>query len=202
MLANFLGEIGRFIINTIDAMGYPGVFLLMVLSSSAVPLPSEIVMPFSGVLVGKGRFNLFLISLCGATGSLLGSLLLYLIGSYLGRAFLLRYGKYFLFSPSELSRAERFFWCYGWVALFFGQFIPLIRSYIALPAGLGKLNIGITSATCFTGSLLWSFSLAFLGFKLGENWRQLEPYFRKFDYLVLFAILLLVFLAIWHRIKR
>ncbi|MBC7330478.1 DedA family protein [bacterium] len=201
MLSHFLSQVARFITDTIDAMGYGGIFLLMGISSSGIPLPSEVILPFSGALAGKGRFSLLGIALFGAFGSLGGTFVLYLIGKNFGRAFFIRYGKYLFVSHREISLAESFFRKYGWLAVFLGQLLPLIRTYIAFPAGMGKLNLAVVAGTSFSGSFIWSFSLASIGFKLGENWQRIEPFFREFDYLVLATILLLLLFAIWLRLK-
>jgi membrane protein DedA with SNARE-associated domain len=201
MFSHFLSQVAHFITNTIDAMGYGGIFLLMGVSSSGIPLPSEVILPFSGALAGKGRFSLLGIAFFGAFGSLCGTIVLYFIGKNFSRAFFIRYGKYLLVSHRELSFAESFFQKYGWLAVFLGQLIPLIRAYIAFPAGMGKTNLAVAAGTSFSGSFIWSLSLASVGFKLGENWERMEPYFREFDYLVLIAIILLLLLAIWLRLK-
>jgi membrane protein YqaA with SNARE-associated domain len=136
MFSHFLSQVARFITDTIDAMGYGGIFLLMGVSSSGIPLPSEVILPFSGVLADKGHFSLLGIALFGALGSLCGTIALYLIGKNFGRAFFIRYGKYLFVSHRELSLAESFFQKYGWLAVFLGQLLPLIRTYIAFPAGM------------------------------------------------------------------
>ena len=201
MFSHFLSQVARFITDTIDAMGYGGIFLLMGVSSSGIPLPSEVILPFSGALAEKGRFSLLGIALFGALGSLCGTIALYLIGKNFGRAFFIRYGKYFFVSHRELSLAESFFQKYGWLAVFLGQLLPLIRAYIAFPAGMGKINLAIVAGTSFSGSFIWSLSLASVGFKLGENWQRIEPFFREFDYLILIAIILLFLLAVLLRLK-
>ena len=201
MLSHFLSQIARFITNTIDSMGYGGIFLLTGISSAGIPLPSEIILPFSGALAEKGHFHILGIAIFGAFGSLCGTFVLYLIGKHFGRAFFIRYGKYLFVSHKELSLAESFFQKYGWLAVFLGQLLPLIRTYIAFPAGMGKVNIAVVATYSFSGSFIWSLSLASLGFKLGENWKRIEPYFREFDYLVLIAVLFSLLFAIWLRLK-
>jgi len=201
-IADILALIGRFIVQAIDSLGYGGISLLMGIGAAGIPLPSEIIMPSSGALVAQGRFNLWGIALSGAMGTIFGSLILYSLGKYLGRELILRYGRYILLSQRELEVAERFFLKYGWLALFLGQMIPLVRSYIALPAGIGKVKLWVLVIASFLGSLIWSFFLGFLGMRLGDNWSQIEPYFREFDYLILLAILSLIIIAIWLRLGK
>jgi membrane protein DedA with SNARE-associated domain len=201
MFAHFLSQVAHFITNTIEAIGYGGIFILMGISSSGIPLPSEVILPFSGALAEKGRFSLLGIALFGALGSLSGTIVLYSIGKRYGKAFFIRYGKYLFLSHKELSLAESFFQKHGWLAVFLGQLLPLIRAYIAFPAGMGRVNIGIVAGTSLSGSFLWSFILASIGFKLGENWEIIGPYFREFDYLVLIIIVILFSLMVWLRLK-
>lgn len=174
----------------------------MGLGSCGIPLPSEVIMPSSGALVSQGRLSLWGIAISGAIGTLWGSLILYYFGRYVGREFILRYGRYVLLSPKELSLAERFFQRYGWLALFLGQMIPLIRAYIALPAGVGKAKIWAFCIASFSGSLIWALGLGFIGMHLGDNWGKIEPYFRKFDYLILSLIALLLIVAVWWRMAK
>ncbi len=201
-IADILTHMGRFIAEVIDSLGYGGIALLMGMGAMGIPLPSEVIMPASGALVAQGRFNLLCITFSGALGTLCGSLIFYSLGRYIGRGFVLRYGRYILLSPKELTIAERFFLKYGWIALFLGQMIPLLRAYIALPAGISKMKIRLVGVTCFLGALVWSFTLGFLGMKLGDNWERIEPYFRQIDYLVLSILFLLIIFAIWLRVRK
>lgn len=173
----------------------------MALGGMGIPLPSEVIMPFSGALVAQGRFNFLGIILCASIGTLLGSTILYCIGRYVGRNFFIRYGRYFLVSQKELAIAERFFLKYGWIAILLGEMIPIIRAYIAFPAGIAKVKIRIFIVVCFLGAFIWSFALTFAGMKLGDNWEQIEPFFRQMDYLVLFIIFVIIALAIFLRIR-
>lgn len=202
MIADLIARVGQFIIQTIESLGYEGIIILMAVESACIPLPSEIIMPFSGALAQQGRFTLLGISLAGATGSTLGSWVVYFLGWYGGHPLLLKYGKYLLISHHDLARAERFFQRYGWVSLFLGRVMPVIRTYISLPAGISKANFWILTVTSFIGSLIWSFFLGFIGFKLGENWEVMEPYLRKFDLLILAGLVFLILLFLWRRLGR
>ncbi|MFH0819973.1 MAG: DedA family protein [bacterium] len=179
-----LAIISTFIINTISGLGYAGVALLMALESAAVPLPSEIIMPFSGFLVSQNRFTLFLVSLAGAIGSTIGAVALFYVGLYGGRPFLEKYGKYFLITNHDLHLAEKFFKKYGVWSLFLGRILPIVRTYISLPAGIAKVNLWLLAITSFIGSFIWSYFLAYLGFSLGQHWEILSQYFHKFDFLI------------------
>ncbi|MBC7328294.1 DedA family protein [bacterium] len=200
-VADILAQIGRFVVQLIDSLGYGGIAILMALSSAGIPIPSEVIMPSAGALVAQGKFQLWAVVLFGATGALCGSLALYLVGRYAGRRFLIRYGRYILLSERELTLAEKFFLKYGWLALFLGQMLPLIRCYIAFPAGVSKMKIWMLFIASFLGSLIWSFLLGFIGVRLGDKWEIIEPYFREFDIIILAVLLVLLIIAIIFRFK-
>lgn len=197
MLEQFLAELTNFIIHTINAGGYSGVALLMALESAAIPLPSEVIMPFAGFLVSEGRFGLLNVALAGAVGSVLGSWLTYWLGRYGGRPLVEKYGKYILISHHDLNLADKFFARYGAWATFFGRILPGVRTYISIPAGISRTKFWPFTIATFIGSLIWSYLLAFIGLKLGQNWELLRPYFRKFDIIIILIILL--GLAWWIR---
>ena len=132
-----VGSLTGFIIHTISNSGYLGIFLLMVAESALIPIPSEVIMPFSGYLVSSGRFDTILVIAAGSIGNLVGSLIAYFVGAYLGRGFVLRYGKYVLLKRSHLELAESYFERYGSRAVFVSRLLPAIRTYISLPAGTG-----------------------------------------------------------------
>jgi len=200
-IADLLTHIGRFVLQTIDSLGYGGIFTLMALGAMGIPLPSEVIMPSSGALVVSGRFTLLGITIAGAIGTLIGSLIFYFIGSYIGRDFIIRYGRYILLSQRELTIAENFSRKYGWIALFLGQMLPIVRAYISFPAGVARMKVWLVAVACFLGASLWSLTLGFLGTKLGDNWEKIQPYFRHFDYLLLISLIVLLALAIWFRLR-
>jgi len=184
MITDLLIAITTWITNVISSMGYLGVALLMAIESAAIPLPSEIIMPFSGFLVGGGRFTLLGLAIAGAAGSVLGSLLTYYIGYYGGRPLVAKYGHLIFLSTVELELTERFFKRFRYTATFLGRILPVIRTFISIPAGIAKAPLIPFTVNAFVGSFIWSYFLAWLGFKLGENWNQLETYFRKFDVVI------------------
>ncbi|OGE80532.1 MAG: alkaline phosphatase, partial [Candidatus Doudnabacteria bacterium RIFCSPHIGHO2_01_FULL_45_18] len=170
MITDLLIAITTWITNVISSMGYLGVALLMAIESAAIPLPSEIIMPFSGFLVGGGRFTLLGLAIAGAAGSVLGSLLTYYIGYYGGRPLVAKYGHLIFLSTVELELTERFFKRFRYTATFLGRILPVIRTFISIPAGIAKAPLIPFTVNAFVGSFIWSYFLAWLGFKLGENW--------------------------------
>ncbi|MBI5077697.1 DedA family protein [Candidatus Falkowbacteria bacterium] len=198
MIADILFFLTNFVVSSISHLGYAGVAALMAIESAAIPLPSEIIMPFAGSLIPSGRFSLLGIALAGAIGSTIGSWLTYWLGRYGGRPLIEKYGKYILISRRDLNLADKFFSRYGAWSTFIGRILPIVRTYISIPAGITKVPFGLFTATSLFGSFVWSLFLGWLGQKLGANWTMLEHYFRKFDYLIALAII--IFLALW--IKR
>ncbi len=185
MIFEIINLLGQWIINVIKTLGYKGVFILMLLESAAVPIPSEIIMPFAGSLISKGIFNFWLIVSVGVMGNLVGSILLYFIGKTGGRYFLEKYGKYLLIHQRHLKIADDWFYKHGDKAIFFGRILPIIRTFISLPAGVSKTNFGKFCFYTILGCIPWNIFLTFFGLKLGENWQQVERYFRKFDIIIL-----------------
>ena len=184
MVFRILAIISGFILTTISKLGYFGVILLMAIESANIPLPSEIIMPFSGYLVFAGRFNLWFVGLAGAFGCLAGSVLSYYIGLYGGRPLIEKFGKYILISHHDLDLADRWFKKYGEATVFFSRLLPVVRTYISFPAGVTKMNFPRFCFYTFCGSLPWGLGLAYLGLRLGENWEGLREYFKKFDILI------------------
>ena len=180
-MEKIIGILASFIIGGISMLGYSGVALMMAIESMCIPLPSEIIMPFSGYLVSQGRFSLIGIAIAGSVGSVIGSALAYWVGIYGGRKFIEKYGKYFLISKHDLDIADRFFAKYGTSAVFFSRMLPVVRTFISLPAGISKMNFKKFIIYTFVGSLPWCYGLGFLGQKLGEHWNTLGVYFHKFD---------------------
>ncbi|HLK07013.1 MAG TPA: DedA family protein, partial [Candidatus Angelobacter sp.] len=170
MLEKIIAALAGFIIAVISKAGYLGVLLLMAIESACIPLPSEIIMPFAGYLVYKGQFNLLMAATAGAIGCNLGSVIAYEIGNYGGRPLIERYGSYIFMGRHELDMAERFFKCFGAVAVLIGRLLPVIRTFIALPAGVARMPRLRFHIYTFIGSWPWCFVLAWIGMKLGEHW--------------------------------
>lgn len=198
MLDSIISVITSFIVNSISTLGYSGVALMMAIESACIPLPSEVIMPFAGFLVAQEKFSLLGVTLAGALGCLIGSLIAYFVGYWGGRVFIEKYGKYILISGHDLKTADNFFNKYGSGAIFFSRLLPVVRTFISLPAGIAKMNFYKFAVYTFLGSLPWCFILAYIGKKLGEHWDTLGTYFHKFDFLI---IILIIAGIIWY-IKR
>lgn len=201
-MSSILSVLSHFVINTIDAMGYLGVVALMAIESANIPLPSEVIMPFSGFLVSMGKFSLFWVAIAGGVGCLVGSLFSYWIGAIGGRPLIEKYGKYILISHHDLNLADRWFKRWGDITAFVGRLLPIIRTFISFPAGIARTNLLRFSIYTFVGSVIWSYFLAWIGFKLGENWESLKNYFRGADVIIGVVIIAGIVLWIWRHIKH
>ena len=205
MIAKIITILSGFIVATISALGYGGVVLLMAIESACIPLPSEIIMPFSGYLVSTGELNLWGVATAGAIGCVLGSLVAYWVGMYGGRPFIEKYGRYILLSRHDLDIADRWFAKYGEVIVFVSRLLPAIRTFIAFPAGVARMNLTRFVIYTFAGSLPWCLALAYVGQKLGEQWDQdprLKMWFHRFDFLIGIAAVLFVGWWIWRHVKH
>jgi len=181
MTEHILAILFTFIKSVIGSTGYAGIALLMAIESACIPLPSELIMPFAGYLVYEGSKKLFWVATAGAIGCNLGSLVAYEVGRYGGRRLVERYGRWILMGRRELDWADRFFARWGHAAVFVGRLLPVIRTFIALPAGVARMPRGKFHLYTFLGSWPWCLALAYFGMKLGENWRSLGKYFHQFD---------------------
>ncbi len=201
MVYEFFALIGSFIVNIISSLGYFGVAFLMALESACLPIPSEIIMPFSGFLVFTGKFSLWSVVLWGTIGNLIGSIIAYFVGYYGGRPLVEKYGKYLLISHHDLEIAQKWFEKYGKISIFFSRLLPVVRTFISLPAGIAKMPFGQFSFYTFLGSLPWAFVLTYSGIAAGENWLTLENYFKKFDWLIGIVIILAVSFWIYKKLR-
>jgi len=205
MIAKLIGILSGFIVATISAMGYWGVVLLMGIESMCIPLPSEIIMPFAGYLVSRGEMNLLGVGFAGAIGCVLGSMPAYWAGQYGGRPFIERYGKYILLSRHDLDMADRWFAKYGEIIVFVSRLLPAIRTFIAFPAGVARMNIPKFIVYTFAGSFPWCLGLAYVGQKLGEKWDKdptLKSWFHRFDFVIGIVGVLAVSWWVWRHIKH
>jgi len=194
----------QYITELISTGGYFFVFFLMMLESTALPVPSEAVMPFAGFLIYQHSFSFLGVIFFSTLGSIIGSLLSYTIGFYGGKPFIERYGKYLLLKRDDLIKTENFFKKYGEKTIFISRFIPVIRHLISLPAGAAKMNILRFSFYTVAGAAIWNTFLSWVGFSLKQNWQRLEQYLKYVDYLVLATILviLIIFISKRRREKR
>jgi membrane protein DedA with SNARE-associated domain len=200
VIANILEHLGHWITGVIQSMGYLGIVMLMAIESACIPLPSEIIMPFAGAVTlasvaGEARLNLWLVGLAGAIGCNVGSVLAYFVGARLGRPFLerTRWVRFFV-TPHELERVDGWFARRGAIMVFVARLLPVVRTFIALPAGIARMNQLRFHAYTFLGSLPWCLGLAYLGARAGANWDYLRPWFHRFDAVI---GLVIVIGAIW-----
>jgi len=201
MLDRLLGGLSAAIITVISMLGYGGVFLLMAIESACIPLPSEITMPFAGYLVSTGRFELQLTALAGAFGCLAGSYVAYFIGAIGARRLLERYGRWVLIAPHELEIADRFFDRWGGLAVFFSRLLPVVRTFIALPAGVARMRLLPFTIYTLIGSYLWCLGLTWAGMKLGQHWEAVGPYFHRFDTLIVILLAIGAAAVLYNRIR-
>lgn len=198
--------LGTFIINLISSTGYLGIFFLMALESALIPIPSEVTMPFAGSLVSLDKFDFFIVVLAGTLGNLVGSLLAYALGYWgqenLVRIIIKKYGKYLLISEHEYDRAKKWFIRYGDVIVFLSRILPVIRTFISLPAGIAKMKLSKFIIYTSVGSFLWSILLTYIGFTLGQRWNILEVYFRKFDVLIVAVLGFGVLFYFFHKYQK
>jgi len=199
MVTAILEFLARFIISVISQSGYLGIVLLMGIESACIPLPSEVIMPFSGYLVSTGRFDLLWVSMAGAFGCNVGSAVAYYVGAWGGRPLIEKYGRYVLVTRHDLEMADRFFARFGNWAVFIARLLPVIRTFIAFPAGVARMNFLRFNVYTFLGSLPWCFVLAYAGLKLGERWTTLRLYFHRFDTVI---GILIVACAVWFMHNR
>jgi membrane protein DedA with SNARE-associated domain len=188
----------------ISTLGYGGVVLLMGIESACIPLPSEIIMPFAGYLVYTGQFSLHGAALAGAVGCIAGSIPAYWLGQYGGRPVIERWGRYLL-SRKELDLADRLFARHGqWVVLV-ARLLPVVRTFVAFPAGVARMNMTKFVVYTFVGSYPWCYGLAWVGMKLGEQWNKdprLKAAFHRFDLAIGIAIVAAVAWFVWHKLKE
>jgi membrane protein DedA with SNARE-associated domain len=202
MIAHLIEIVASFILATISSSGYLGIVGLMAIESACIPLPSEIIMPFSGYLVFRGDFGLLWVGLAGGLGCVVGSIPAYYLGLYGGRPLVERYGRYVLISHRDLDLADRWFDRYGDWAIFFSRLLPVVRTFISFPAGVARMNFPHFVIYTFIGSFPWCLGLAYIGMKLGQNWDTLGVYFHRFDMVIGGLILLGIIYYLWHHLKE
>jgi membrane protein DedA with SNARE-associated domain len=181
MISQTLEALAHWIQGVISTLGYPGVGGLMAIESACIPLPSEVIMPFAGSLIPTGRFTLWGCGLSGALGCVIGSIPAYYAGAYGGRHLILKYGRYLLLSEEHLDWADRFFAQRGDLTVFLARLLPVVRTFIAFPAGVARMPMGKFILYTLAGSFPWCLGLAWVGMKLGEHIDELKPWFHRFD---------------------
>ena len=194
IVLEILKPLVEFITSFIAHLGYTGIFSLMILESALIPIPSEIIMPFSGFLSSTTRLDPFLVILSGSLGNLVGSVLTYYLGIKAGRKFILKYGKYILLKKEHLELTENLFKRYGDRISFVGRLLPIIRTYVSLPAGIGKTSFTKFVIYTFAGSIVWNSMLTYIGMSLGTNWKNIDKYS---IYLDIASVLLVAAFVMW-----
>ena len=199
---NILSSLIQFIELVITNTGAIGIAILMAIESCNIPLPSEAILPFAGYLVSKGIFNIHVAAFSGAIGCVLGSIPSYYLGYFGGRNFIEKYGKYFLISHKDLEDADKWVEKHGDWAFFFCRMLPVVRTFISLPAGILRAKKRIFFTLTFLGSLIWSYPLVFIGMKMGQNIEAFKHIWHKFDILIVVIFGILASLYIYKHLKH
>jgi membrane protein DedA with SNARE-associated domain len=205
LFERIIAPIAAWIVAVISSLGYAGIVLLMAIESACIPLPSEIIMPFSGYLVSTGRFELVLVATAGAIGCNVGSTVAYAIGYWGGRPVVERWGYWVLIGRRELALVDWFFARFGGITVFIGRLLPVVRTFIALPAGIARMSMVKFQIYTFLGSWPWCFALAYVGMRLGDRWNtdpELREVMHRFDGVIVAAIVLAVAWYVWMHWKH
>lgn len=190
------------IMQIINSTGYWGIGAGMALESACIPIPSEVVLPLAGNMIANGTIDMLGANISVAFGSLAGSLIAYAAGYYGGRPLIIKYGRYFFVSKDHFNKAESIFNRYGAGAVFFGRMLPVIRTFISLPAGIAHMNLKKFILYSLTGMIPWNFLLIFLGFKFGEKYQTIiRPIFKKFEFGIMSVVIIVAFYLVFHLIK-
>ncbi len=196
-------EFLKWLVDIIGTMGYPGIIFLMFIESTFIPLPSEIVIPPAGYLISQNQMSWTGVILSGTVGSLLGAIFNYTIAVYLGRPFILRYGKYFGISQKHFFQGERFFLKHGNISTFIGRLILGLRHYISFPAGLCRMNLGKFCFYTAVGAGIWVGVLAYIGYFVGNNKERVAAVTRQWSiFIIIGCVLLIVVYILWYRRKN
>ena len=190
-----------YITDLICTFGYPGIVFLMTLESACLPVPSEIVLPFSGFAVQQGRLDFWAVGLAGSVGCLIGSVLSYAVGYYGGRPLLERYGRFILITRHEIDLAHRWFERHGPATVFIARLLPIVRTFVSLPAGIVRMDFKTFVVYSFVGSLPWCFALTYAGLWLKDQWGVLEQYWVYFDVLTVLGIIAF-FLYVGYKLTK
>jgi len=205
LIEDIVSWLAVFTTGIIVALGYPGVALLMAIESACIPLPSEIIMPFAGFLVAQGHFTLWGVATAGAIGCNLGSVIAYEAGKRGGRPLALKYGRYVLIDAHDIDKADRFFARHGDWAVLIGRLLPVVRTFIAFPAGVARMPLLRFHFYTFVGSWPWCFALAWIGMKLGQAWNsdpRVKAVMHSLDIVIVVAVLAAASWFIWHKLRH
>lgn len=199
MVESFLTLVIHGVVTIISALGYSGVVLLMVLESANIPIPSEAIMPFAGFVASSGKLSLPMVALAGTLGNWAGSSLSWWIGARFGKPFVRRVGKYVFLNEGHLQQSEQWFARWGEASVFFGRFLPIVRTFISLPAGFARMNYAKFSLYTILGAFPFCYFLAWLGFRVGERWESLRHYFHYADVAIAVSLVIMLITLIWRR---
>ena len=202
VITNFLQQLGEFFIHVIQALGYPGIVLLMALESMIAPVPSELVMPFAGFLAGQGKMSFLLVIVFSSLGSLAGSLISYYLGKQGGYAIVKQFGKYLLLDETDLQKTQQWFEKKGEKTIFISRFIPVVRHLISIPAGVGRMNLKKFCLYTVLGATIWNSFLAYVGFVLGQRWEMVRQYTEPLSLAVAIVLLIVVAAMIYRHVKH
>jgi membrane protein DedA with SNARE-associated domain len=195
-------ELIAWLVDTIGVMGYPGIFLLMAMESSVIPIPSEVVMPPAGYLAQQGSMNIWLAILWGTAGSLVGAYANYFAAHYLGRPLILKYGRYVWITEEKFAKVETFFRRHGEISTFIGRLLPVVRHLISLPAGLAGMNHLKFSLYTLLGAGIWVSILTWIGYFIGQNQELIFKYSHKaLLCVIIFSIILIAVYVRRHKKK-
>ena len=191
----------NWLLNTLNAMGYPGIFALMAMESSIIPLPSELVMPPAGYLANQGQMNIWIAILIGTLGSLVGSYANYFAAHWLGRPLVLKYGKYVWITEETFAKVEKFFLNHGEISIFIGRLLPVIRHLISIPAGIAGMNHLRFSFYTLIGAGMWCTILAWIGYFIGKEQALIMKYSHQAVIGVIIFSAVLIAFYIWRQKK-
>jgi len=202
-LETIISHLFGWVTGTIDHFGYLAVVVLMAIESANIPVPSELIMPYGGFLVVKmaGQYSVLGMGMAGAVGCVVGSVASYWLGVFGGRPFVEKYGKYILVHKRDIARADKWFSKYGDWAVFISRLLPIVRTFISLPAGISRVNFPRFVIYTFVGSFPWCYMLAYFGMRLGEHWDAIKAYFHGADVLIGAIIVLGIALYVYHHIR-
>jgi membrane protein DedA with SNARE-associated domain len=184
------------------SLGYPGLFLLIVLESTMVPIPSLLVMPFAGFLASQGEFSLPIILVINSAGALTGSSLSYWLGAAGGKPLLLRYGKYLFVRPKDIEKTEQYFAKHGGKTIFIGRFLPVVRHLISIPAGIARMPLPHFLTLTFLGATIWGGGLMIVGYQLGSNWESIAAKAKRVDLLIAGLIVIAILAVVVRFVLR
>jgi membrane protein DedA with SNARE-associated domain len=205
------GPVRAAVTSLYEAVGYIGVAIWVAIESVIIPIPSELVLPFAGFLVGEGTaiepltgrpWNLALVTVAGTIGATIGALVAYGIGYWGGRPIIERWGRFVGITPTDLDRTDEFFARHGGKAAFFGRMIPVVRSLVSFAAGVARMPLGPFILFTAAGSLPWTFLLVFAGSQLGANWASIGGILKQFEYAILGILVLIAIGWLWFRVVR